>query len=112
MINYELAKELKAAGFNQLFKNGEFYTTDAVLIELHEGIEDRHGYYIPTLSELIEACVSKEEEKSIYRLDYDNILEWWNVFGGSAKKHFEGMGKTPEEAVAKLWLKLNKKDDK
>lgn len=122
-MDYELAKQLKDAGFPQ----GRQGVDDGYL---HDGdlIGDDDLPYVPTLSELIEACGerilgfsmtchlddSKEtkwcadsrtepcycdrcEEKLKENPDYFNV-NW---------KYEEG--KTPEEAVAKLWLELNKK---
>ena len=95
-MNYELAKKLKEAGFI-------IHTQDKAIKspnpELNEWID------IPTLSELIEAC--KPTENSFFRLGLsesgwmcrDISLEGQKLIGY----------KTPEEAVAELWLMLNKK---
>jgi hypothetical protein len=71
---------------------------------------------LPTLSELIEACGDKFE--SLYKVygitasakssgkagGYEAIAVQVNEFS----EHQWEWGKTPEEAVAKLWLSLNK----
>lgn len=104
-MNYELAKQLKDAGFPQGDKTGKMFCT-------YKGNNDHHcsedfclkpEITIPTLEELIEACGTQ--------LDYiDNQWTKWVVYGDSTEDKtvdikFEG--KTPTEAVAKLWLELN-----
>lgn len=63
----------------------------------------------PTLEELIEACGDR-----FTSLDYWNgyIPLWTAQFGNDSinKQSIKGDGQTPEEAVAKLWLALNKKE--
>ncbi len=97
-MNYELALQLKEAGFPQKGK-GHFETT-----KLDE------PYYIPTLSELIEAC----EDDNFHLLSGSIVGAYieWQAYTGFARmpKHI-GVGTSPEEAVAKLWLALNKKDE-
>lgn len=56
--------------------------------------------YSPTLSELIEACGDDFDE-----LDRNDKQSW---VAENHKKGWAFVGYTPEEAVAKLWLKLNK----
>lgn len=86
-MNYELTLKLKEAGFKQF---GNRIETP----------------YIPTLSELIEACGDGFERilrikgkyqtnKPSTRVEY-RIDDWYWY-------------STPEEAVANLWLELNKK---
>ena len=68
-------------------------------------IELRH----PSLSELIEACGNKFE--GVWRrVDKDLSLKEW-VANGFIDGSIDDMpfGNTPEEAVSKLWLKLNEK---
>jgi len=110
MINYELAKELKDAGFPQDKTKGKcmpFYKEGG-------GDESRTStcaYYaatslppqediikIPTLSELIEAC--GEEFDQLCK--YDDCWRAWGKDGDPER------GNTLEEAVVKLWLTLNK----
>jgi len=87
-MNYELAKQLKDAGFPKL---------DLVFVK-----DLKH--FIPSLSELIDACGDKFHWLNKMKSQYDEDV--WNAMALS--KEF-GRGKTPEEAVAKLWIKLNKK---
>ncbi len=103
-MDYELAKELKDAGFPQkeMFDtedfNGQWLGEDEI--------------YAPSLSELIEAC------GEIVLWKYDDT--WFAGHGGErglscGETYFDDYpkflktGKAPEEAVSKLWLELNKK---
>ncbi len=124
-MNYELAKELKDAGFPQMehgdysvFMDWNLYSTIPYLqiaIYKDKGLEmglDR--VYLPTLSELIEAC-----GKDVLLCELNGK---WNAVrhaGVSQAIDFLGLkvfltmlggnGDTPEEAVARLWLAINKK---
>ena len=98
-MNYKLAKELKDAGFPV-----EWFI---------------FSWRYPTLSELIEACGDEFLELlKGYRTAKDYPFVGWKAWSTSeaAKKrdndddgYIAGRGKTPEEAVARLWLALNKK---
>ena len=115
MINYKLSKELKDAGFLQRFINGKFYAENDAEFkdiaqfqkELKFSNNSDRFISIPTLEELIDACekspetycfvaLKNYEDKWIARADVKhlNITDW-------------AEGSTPNEAVAKLWLKLN-----
>lgn len=98
MITYELAKQLKDAGFPQLATyegKGEHWAPS----------NKPDICYFPTLSELIEAC--GDEFSSLYR---HGDLGSWQATGYKLKEDVQygkdGEGFTPEEAVAKLWLAL------
>jgi len=100
MIDYTLAKELKEAGFPSDW----------------EGFCGHCGYSgganSPTLSELIEAC--GEEGFRLTQMARGWLAEKGEVyFSGNMVHRFEHAeykhGDTPEEAVARLWLALNKK---
>lgn len=111
-MNYELAKQLKDAGFLKIILCGR---EDAHEIK---GCGECDAEHYPTLSELIEACPKLrklEDEK------YDGYLalhardNGWEA-GYTRFYAYEGyymeieqQGSSPEEAVAKLWLELNKK---
>jgi hypothetical protein len=111
-MNYELARELKDAGFPQ------GTTTDA---NRYNHLDSKgnpcapfypDAVYVPTLTELIEACgdgfetLSRDtttEKMCWIANNYhdadspeEKVLGWYE-------------GSTPEEAVANLWLALNKK---
>jgi hypothetical protein len=108
MISYELAKQLKDAGFPQA-GHGGFATISPTREEnmrVLVGEEpQRDRAYIPTLEELIQACGDKFW--SLERdLDPDEI---WGAY--PANEIGDGppaFGSTPTEAVARLWLALNK----
>jgi len=107
-MNYELAKQLKDAGFNQL-KAFEAYYLNAGAVS---GIVDNQMYdkdsilrenkvvAIPTLSELIEACGS--EFGYLHNRIHKGL--GWAACANGTEEHY---GETPEVAVAKLWLYLN-----
>ncbi len=84
-MNYELAKQLKDAGFPQ----------DECCVH---GKSGHDHVFEPSLSELIEAC--GDEFHGLWR-----VMDEW--FAKDARG-LEIKGSTPEEAVAKLWLALNK----
>lgn len=90
-MTYELAKELKDAGFPQNMPQMDGWPCK------------------PTLSELIEEC-----GKAMYGMYRADVL--WHATGGKDVDDdrfmitFEEDGSTPEEAVARLWLALNKKE--
>lgn len=72
------------------------------------GPAKRHPHYkvlvrCPTLHELIEACITLEEDGD-FHLEHLNHNQW----GAGTCKH-EGWlrASTAAEAVAKLWIKLN-----
>ena len=101
-MNYKLAKKLKDAGFKYDFENishrkaynGPDYPEDWT-----------QALSVPSLSEIIEAC--GEEFESII---YSNKKEWYAYGSSKGVIHDnESRGLTPEEAVANLWLELNKK---
>lgn len=99
MINYELAKKLKDAGF----ENTEIQMTSDYWLK-------KYGANV-SLSELIEACgdkfeslVSDKGEWKAYCVKdiSDEIYQDGEVANN-------GWCKTPIEAVANLWLEINKK---
>lgn len=102
-MTYELAKKLKEAGFPQYGKNRE---VDGGLAMTNES-GTLEGCYIPTLSELIEAC--GEDFWALYKVGTRETPDWkWEAGSfGVPLNEIVGKGQTPEEAVANLWLKLN-----
>lgn len=116
-MNYELCKELKDVGFPQDMMDG------SELLASSEGVSNKdyksNPCYIPTLSELIEACVG--DKPNAFDLEYndpwtcyeeENPDGRWTVryYEHTPVGHIHIVGcKTPEIAVAKLWLALNKK---
>jgi len=105
-MDYKLAKQLKEAGYphttGQNDKNigGRWeHIKDKELTR--EMTHEEQTVYIPPLSELIDACGSGFV---LERFDQYRKKTWWRakaIFG-------TGEGKTPEEAVAKLYLALKK----
>ncbi len=95
-MNYELAKKLKDAGFPQTDLSKKKYIPNPDF-----GGKPVEGAYIPTLSELIEACMEKD---FFHSLTYLGEGEWEAEHGGIEPV---GIGNTPEEAVTNLWLKLH-----
>jgi len=101
-MNYELAKQLKEAGFPQIY--GNFQTKDGCVYER----ASKNRAHVPTLSELIDAC--GEDLDSLNRhngdceCEEDDCEYQWDALNRTLEY---APGKTPEEAVAKLWLKLN-----
>lgn len=115
-VNYALAKMLKDAGFP--YTTGNFrsvYPPDEPVPKYYMQVipEDDKGVRLPTLSELIEAC--GQCLSHIKRLRVNDYDYWWAVSHCGHPEHewsgnnLEKQGKTPEEAVAKLWIALNNK---
>ena len=96
-MNYELAKKLKNLGFPQRQEWAEvtaYGTTSEQVAEGQERITK------PTLSELIEMCKGK-----LGNLYQTNSGWGTHILGIREPATF---GSTPEEAVANLWIELNK----
>lgn len=130
-MTYELALKLKEAGYPQELRHGDrfyhsFLTGEREFLITHHGSEHtpncgpnncececdycypfacKDGIKSPTLSELIEACgmwfyeLIKQEDK------------WYagTKLEDGRPKYGSGTGSTPEEAVANLYLALQKK---
>jgi len=110
MINDKLVQSLKKAGFPQ----GETEKGPCMDDDMKEVVSKDSHSLVPTLSELINECgddfarlethcdceVDKTLDKwcAMFVKQRENETTWWN------KTH----GKTPEEAVARLWIRLQK----
>jgi len=96
LISYELAKELKAAGFPQTGDNWNCY---------HDAPENINGCYVPSLSELIEACGDRFFAlRRDFRADNNQPFFWAETNHATT---FDGVASsTPEEAVARLYIAL------
>jgi hypothetical protein len=94
-MDYELAKQLKDAGFPQDLRKGKAKVRDP---ENHFRV-----IYIPTLEELIEAC-----EKDFDYLERYTLHER-EYFSAGNKNLLSQEGSSSTEAVARLWLALNKR---
>lgn len=100
MLTYELAKELWDAGFPP---------------RSHPSDDYGDVLQYPTLTELIEAC---GEQFASLEKGLTTKEQLWLATGGKYhgeddgpyRYEFELFGSTPEEAVARLWLALNKPD--
>ena len=104
-MNYELVRELKEAGFPQdlggqreercyIHERGHMYTYENASFDVE--------LYIPNLEELLEAC--GDAFSSLNRFPHV-----WTCHGYGKTSIEIKEGKTPTEAVARLWLALNKK---
>lgn len=105
-MTFETAKKLKDAGFPQ---TGENMVSHLSMKEKFNAsiMGESLGYVcIPTLSELIEACKNELDEIIIY-ITY-NLTEVQGI-NPTYGYDLSVEGSTPEEAVANLWLELNKK---
>lgn len=99
-MTYELAKELKDAGYPQPIQptGGGKYMG---LYNANGNVEGAEAY-IPTISQLIEACGS---EHFLLCRDPNTGDKPWYARTMTAR----GDGVTAEETVGHLWLALNKK---
>ena len=109
-MDYELAKKLKDMGFPKI-RFTTFTATGSDEVILLEG---------PTLSELIEACGDKMvalqrgevfngPNYEVKKGGWEAVSRWESYNPPEIDESFPfGKGKTPEEAVAKLWIELNK----
>jgi len=109
-MNYELAQELKDAGFPNIkdlqHRQGrEFILSDGSVPDYSLGnAENVTAWFIPILEELIEACGER----------FDRLLAYHDTGAWEATREHnpDGLfksasGKTPTEAVARLWLALD-----
>jgi hypothetical protein len=104
MLSYELAKALHDAGFPQSGSGTRVAPPDMLVARRH------HFAYVPTLEEVIEACGEKFGYLSRDWLD-ENGRFWCAVDRGheeTVPPRIKRTGATPVEAVARLWLALNK----
>ena len=97
-MSNKLAKKLRDAGFGN-------YTNNVIDEDTGCRFTD---VWMPTLSELIEKCGDKF--KSLHKESRLANNKWIVASRGfpTMAMSFCCNGDTPEEAVAKLWLKLNK----
>lgn len=117
-MNYGLAKQLKEAGFKQEGKGEYINRFEELVIERPDlkPLDDLPGYlpYIPTLSELIEACgfgfERLEQRKDGRTPEGYRLFSGWYAIAWDADDTWSGEGATPEEAVANLWLKVKEKN--
>jgi hypothetical protein len=109
-MNYELAKELWAAGFSFKRRNDAVQMTCLCKKEICEGPFGREFrfddnlYPEPTLEELIEAC--GETFGNLERYDTPGVGTYWMAYDSENMQPFSAP--TPTEAVARFWLALHK----
>ncbi len=102
-MKYELALELKKAGFPQ--EGSGYYLDQPDGLRLpRSAYNPKHDTYIPTLEQLIEACGEKFRALLFIGKGVHTGEPW--VAHGEEGIRTGGM--TPTSAVAKLWLSLNK----
>ena len=95
LMDNDLAKELKQAGFPQTLH----YNARGVADYLETDANGRtHIVSVPTLEELIEACGVAFH--SVERVSYAPFL-------ARGRQIMQATGQTPTEAVARLWLTLH-----
>jgi hypothetical protein len=106
-MNYELAKRLKEAGFPQEQRDGTFLRRP-----WDSSAKGRDDPYAPTLEELIESC-PKTVGKATFVLGSANQGQEWVAcyfdFATNRGSEFNESGSIPVEAVACLWLALERK---
>ncbi len=113
-MNYDLAKELMEAGFPQgclpFFCDGckKAQHNDEGIDMCDCEVNKYTQTYIPTLSELIEAC----GECFVVLKAVHDMNQWIasDALYDSGKLGLIGIGSSPESAVANLWLALNRKE--
>lgn len=99
-MTYELAERLKHAGFPQ--GAGTYTRNPKYKGKTLKDIDDNTYAFTPSLSELIEAC--GDRFKMLVRHDsVSHQVGHWQAIGDNQDR----WNKTPEEAVANLWLALN-----
>lgn len=97
-ITYELAKELKDAGFPQPEGHKDYR---GLFLNSDNEIDSRwesDAVYVPTLEELIEACGD-------FKFTLVHAQDGWYA----ETRGTSSTGTTSADAVARLWLALNKK---
>jgi hypothetical protein len=102
-MEYELAKELMDLGF---LYNSERYCGQCESSLVFHPEDDGLAEYNPTLSELITACGESFHALKVY---HRPEVEWIAMAKESFYIPGQITGKTPEEAVARLWIALNTK---
>jgi hypothetical protein len=99
MLSYELAKQLKDAGF-PLRELSRMSQTENML----DWPIDGAWYLVPTLDELVDAC--GEHFSSLAELCTDNSPRRWRACSDK-ECSVSGEGDTAIIAVARLWLALD-----
>ena len=118
-MDTSLLQQLKDAGFPFVDKTERFsnHEEDTLSIDNTEYVKIGGTWFmVPNLSELIEECGDRFLELKKTAPERGKLEKRWLVVGGVGEFTPDGLkahnefGKTPSEAVSKLWLALNKKD--
>jgi hypothetical protein len=115
IMDYELGKQLRDAGYPQDKRDGIFVVHPEAYIDEHGSINmmttEANGgaAYAPTLEELIEACQAITPGRTVF-LSCDGEVLWHAATSAGSKIAFSNF-KTAEEAVARLWLALHATGD-
>lgn len=105
MISHELLLALKNAGFPQ---EGHGLNSDLLDMAGNSSVNVfRESVYDPTLSELIESCGNEFELLSLEYIKDEGFNDSRFIWWANSKNH-RMAGTSIEEAVANLWLSLNK----
>ncbi len=109
-MDYNLAKQLKEAGYPQTYKGGTWACEHGLDWDKPAGCKCYGSMltYSPNLSELIEACGDFPSQFSLYGRDKDRWEATLIDMNLEGQNHIY-YGSTPEEAVSNLWLALHKK---
>ena len=115
-MSLELATELRNAGFPNIQdlqprQGRQFLASDGHVSVYSLGeLASAENWFIPTLEELIEAC-EKREGCDRFSLEHQHPLLGWfaSIEARDEQTYSESNHATPEEAVARLWLVLNKR---
>jgi len=106
-MNYKLAKKLKDAGFPQRW--GNYQTKDGCVYNR----SSKNRAHVPDLSELIDACgdgyfrlENGRDRNMVSETNKEGVF--WMAYRGLGTEAIQACGNTRKEAVANLWLKLNK----
>lgn len=108
MLDYKTCKALKDAGFPQEFKaSNYYYTAPGVSIAPEfKTIDTEKMVKAPTLEELIDACGNRFHNLVLISTDVWYAENLPMDCGSAPEGFIMGEGKTPESAVANLYLKL------
>jgi hypothetical protein len=98
-MDYELADQLKEAGFPQGGAGLWTFPPNNLVARPSDRV------YVPTLSELIDACADLEQLQKVVN-DLRALEAGYKWQAVAQFNHTYGA--TPEEAVARLWLTLNR----
>lgn len=101
-MNYDLANALKQAGFPQEGRGSRVANPEKIVARRDDFA------YVPTLEELIEACSSLNHHWNFY-LERNRSDTWWANLTNFGNLVAERSANTPTDAVAHLWLALNKR---